>query len=108
MDIAVQILAETGKLEKAQKIAVWAAQEVPFQPERFEPRGDGKFFRIFGSIEISEHDWPSIFLETFRLATLVGRNFEVTTDAENDLEVLVKSPSVVGAHWIMLFAQLDR
>ena len=108
MNIAVQILAETGKLEKAQKIAAWVAQEVPFQPERFEPRGDGKFFRIFGSIEASEQDWPGMFLETFRLATLVGRNFEVTTDAANDLEVLVKSPSVVGVHWIMLVTQTDR
>ena len=108
MEIAVQILAETATLEKAQKIAAWAAQEVPFHPERFEPRGDGKFFRIFGSIKASEHDWPGLFLETFRLATRVGRNFEVTTDAANDLEVLVKSPSVVGAHWIMLIAQLNR
>ncbi|HMQ40302.1 MAG TPA: hypothetical protein PKC09_03440 [Paracoccus sp. (in: a-proteobacteria)] len=108
MDIAVQILAKTGAPEKARKIATWVAKEVPFRPERFQPRGDGKFFRVFGSIKASAHDWPGIFLETFYLAAQVGRNFEVNTDAESELEVLVKSPSVVGAHWITFIAQMDH
>ena len=105
MKIIVQILAQTDKADAARKIANWTCDRIPLQVERFEPSCDGEFYRINGHIETSVENWPELFLETFRLAGLVGHGFQVTTDAEDELEILVSSPSVVGAHWIIFMSR---
>lgn len=101
-----KIFTDASSSENAKKVLGWVVGNLSIQinEEKIEPYTKGGFVCSFKA-EPSVIAWPAVVLESLKLAQAVGRDWHITGDIENELDIWCNDSSVSGVQQIHIIVK---